>query len=55
MVLDDLVRVVIPKVSDKLGELGVELASITFGWFLSLFTDCLPVEVSTPCILTCGC
>ena len=46
MVLDDLVKQMVPKVYNKLGELGVDLASITFGWFLSLFTDCLPVEVS---------
>jgi hypothetical protein len=45
MVLEDLVREVIPKVSDKLATLSIDLASITFGWFLSLFTDCLPVEV----------
>jgi hypothetical protein len=45
MVLDELVKQLVPKVHDKLAELGVELASITFGWFLSLFTDCLPVEV----------
>ena len=25
----------------------MDLSSITFGWFLSLFTDCLPVEVSS--------
>jgi hypothetical protein len=29
-----------------LTELGVDLAAICFSWFLSLFTDCLPVEVS---------
>jgi hypothetical protein len=31
------------------------LSSITFGWFLSLFTDCLPVEVSnSEPIVECG-
>ena len=46
LVLDDLVKQYVPKVHSHLVELGVELASVTFGWFLSLFTDCLPVEVS---------
>ena len=46
MVLDDLIEQHAPKVHEKLVELGIDLASITFGWFLSLFTDCLPVEVS---------
>ncbi|KIL56964.1 hypothetical protein M378DRAFT_172256, partial [Amanita muscaria Koide BX008] len=27
-----------------LNELDVDLAAICFSWFLSLFTDCLPVE-----------
>jgi hypothetical protein len=45
-VLVDLVKQLVPRVSDHLAELRVELASVTFGWFLSLFTDCLPVEVS---------
>lgn len=48
-VLAELVKQLLPKVHDKLAELGVDLASVTFGWFLSLFTDCLPVEVSAPC------
>lgn len=46
MVLQDLVAAHLPKVSLHLDKLGVDLASVTFGWFLSLFTDCLPVEVS---------
>lgn len=46
LVLADLVVLHLPKLSGHLEELGVDLASITFGWFLSLFTDCLPVEVS---------
>jgi len=45
-VLAELVKQLLPKVHDKLANLGVDLASVTFGWFLSLFTDCLPVEVS---------
>lgn len=47
MVLADLVGQLVPRVHGHLEELGVDLASVTFGWFLSLFTDCLPVEVST--------
>ena len=45
LVLADLVEQLVPKVYAHLQELGVDLASVTFGWFLSLFTDCLPVEV----------
>lgn len=44
-VLQELVAQYIPKLDQHLQELGVDLASVTFGWFLSLFTDCLPVEV----------
>ncbi|EIW67400.1 hypothetical protein TREMEDRAFT_11606, partial [Tremella mesenterica DSM 1558] len=43
-VLSDLVALHLPKVDEKLSEVGLDLASLTFGWFLSLFTDCLPVE-----------
>ena len=46
LVLADLVAQLIPKLHQHLEELGVDMASLTFGWFLSLFTDCLPVEVS---------
>ncbi|WVW85860.1 hypothetical protein I302_107898 [Kwoniella bestiolae CBS 10118] len=44
VVLNDLVAQLVPKLHDHLEELGVDLASVTFGWWLSLFTDCLPVE-----------
>ncbi|WVR07341.1 hypothetical protein IAU60_004382 [Kwoniella sp. DSM 27419] len=43
-VLSHLVVQLVPKVHAHLDELGVDLASVTFGWWLSLFTDCLPVE-----------
>lgn len=46
LVLAELVSLYVPKVHLHLEALGVDLSSITFGWFLSLFTDCLPVEVS---------
>ncbi|KAK4689732.1 small G protein signaling modulator 3, partial [Tremellales sp. Uapishka_1] len=45
LVLSDLVAQLLPKLDQHLQNLGVDLASVTFGWFLSLFTDCLPVEV----------
>ncbi|WVQ84107.1 hypothetical protein IAT38_006252 [Cryptococcus sp. DSM 104549] len=44
MVLAQIVAQILPKIDAHFQELGVDLASITFGWFLSLFTDCLPVE-----------
>ncbi|GAA5866842.1 hypothetical protein JCM3774_001818 [Rhodotorula dairenensis] len=43
-VLKDLVDRILPKLSVHLEEQGVELSAITFGWFLSLFTDCLPIQ-----------
>jgi hypothetical protein len=42
--LADLVVQHVPRVAVHFAELGVDLTSVTFGWFLSLFTDCLPVE-----------
>lgn len=42
--LADLVAQHVPRVFAHLSALGVDLTSVTFGWFLSLFTDCLPVE-----------
>lgn len=44
LVLTDLVAQLVPKIHQHLEKLGIDLASLTFGWFLSLFTDCLPVE-----------
>ncbi|GAA5859364.1 hypothetical protein JCM8547_002001 [Rhodosporidiobolus lusitaniae] len=43
-VLRDLVARSLPKIADHLEEHGVELSAITFGWFLSLFTDVLPIQ-----------
>jgi hypothetical protein len=51
LVLAELVAQYVPKVHSHLEALGVDLSTITFGWFLSLFTDCLPVEVSSSPIL----
>jgi hypothetical protein len=47
LVLEDYVKQLLPRVYTRLGDLGVDLAGITFGWFLSLFTDCLGVEVGS--------
>ena len=44
----DYVQEYTPKLHAHLTELGVDLVAIYFSRFLSLFTDCLPVEVSSP-------
>ena len=46
LVLLDFVKEHLPKLHVHLVGLGVDLTAICFSWFLSLFTDCLPVEVS---------
>ena len=46
LILLDYVQDLMPKLSAHLTDLGVDLGAICFSWFLSLFTDCLPVEVS---------
>jgi len=48
LVLLDYVQEFTPKLHAHLTDLGVDLAAICFSWFLSLFTDCLPVEVRVP-------
>ncbi|KDN42490.1 TBC-domain-containing protein [Tilletiaria anomala UBC 951] len=35
----------LPKIWAHIEGLGVDLPAVTFAWFLSLYTDCLPVEV----------
>lgn len=45
-VLIDLVQEMMPKLLRHFEDLGVDLPAVTFAWFLSLYTDCLPVEVS---------
>jgi small G protein signaling modulator 3 len=47
LVLLEYVQEFAPKLYAHLTELGVDLPAICFSWFLSLFTDCLPVEVSS--------
>lgn len=43
-VLMDFVQELMPKLAKHIDELGVDLPAVTFAWFLSLYTDCLPVE-----------
>lgn len=45
LVLLDYVVEHLPKLHTHLMELEIDLGAICFSWFLSLFTDCLPVEV----------
>lgn len=45
LVLLDYVAEHLPKLHTHLTELEIDLGAICFSWFLSLFTDCLPVEV----------
>ncbi|TFY69130.1 hypothetical protein EVG20_g3280 [Dentipellis fragilis] len=44
LVLLEYVQEFMPKLYQHLAELGIDLPAICFSWFLSLFTDCLPVE-----------
>lgn len=44
LVLLDYVQETMPKLYTHLTALGVDLPAICFSWFLSLFTDCLPIE-----------
>ena len=44
-VLKRLVRELCPRVHSHLQRLRVDLEAVTFNWFLSVFTDCLPAEV----------
>ncbi|KAG4305353.1 hypothetical protein PORY_001523 [Pneumocystis oryctolagi] len=34
-----------PRIYDHLKKLSVDLEAVTFNWFLSVFTDCLPADV----------
>jgi hypothetical protein len=44
VVLRQYISKVLPKLSEHLENLGVELEALTFQWFLSVFTDCLSAE-----------
>ncbi|KXJ96686.1 rab-GTPase-TBC domain-domain-containing protein [Microdochium bolleyi] len=43
-VLRQYVALVLPKLSEHLDDLSIELEALTFQWFLSVFTDCLSAE-----------
>ncbi|PWN49016.1 TBC-domain-containing protein [Violaceomyces palustris] len=43
-VLIELVEELMPDLAAHISGLGVDLPAVTFAWFLSLYTDCLPVE-----------
>ncbi|KAI0019418.1 TBC domain protein [Xylariomycetidae sp. FL0641] len=43
-VLRQYVTAVLPKLSQHLEDLSIELEALTFQWFLSVFTDCLSAE-----------
>ncbi|KAJ9103284.1 hypothetical protein QFC21_002707 [Naganishia friedmannii] len=43
-VINDLVDTLLPNVAAHLMEMGVEVSAITFGWILSIFANCLPIE-----------
>ncbi|KAI1175705.1 TBC domain protein [Nemania sp. FL0916] len=43
-VLRQYVTAVLPKLSQHLDSLSIELEALTFQWFLSVFTDCLSAE-----------
>ncbi|KAJ8130762.1 hypothetical protein O1611_g2867 [Lasiodiplodia mahajangana] len=43
-VLRQYVTAVLPKLSNHLESLSIELEALTFQWFLSVFTDCLSAE-----------
>lgn len=51
LVLLDYVQEQLPKLHTHLTKLEIDIGAICFSWFLSLFTDCLPIEVRAhvPC------
>jgi hypothetical protein len=51
LVLLDYVQELQPKLFNHLNKFEVDLPAICFSWFLSLFTDCLPAEVSWDVII----
>ena len=54
LVLQDYVQELLPKLHSHMTQLGIDLPAICFSWFLSLFTDCLPIEVSPCCVSFLG-
>ncbi|ORY85608.1 hypothetical protein BCR37DRAFT_391377 [Protomyces lactucae-debilis] len=49
MVLKHFVKELCHKLHKHLATLSIDLEAITFGWFLSIFTDCLPAELLFRC------
>lgn len=45
VVLNRIVKELCPKIQKHFDTLSIDLEAITFGWFLSVFTDCLPAEL----------
>ncbi|KAI7830608.1 rab-GTPase-TBC domain-containing protein [Gamsiella multidivaricata] len=43
-VLRELVQEIMPRLYAHFEEMHVDVTAVTFSWFLTLFTDCLPVE-----------
>ncbi|KAF9356875.1 hypothetical protein BGX26_004600 [Mortierella sp. AD094] len=43
-VLKELIQEIMPRLSQHFQDMHVDLTAVTFSWFLTLFTDCLPVE-----------
>jgi small G protein signaling modulator 3 len=46
LVLQEYVQELLPRLCAHLNEYEVDLPAVCFSWFLSLYTDCLPAEVS---------
>lgn len=44
-VLEELIAEILPKTAAHFESIGLEFSAVTFGWMLSLFTSCLPIEV----------
>lgn len=49
-VMKDLLREKLPKLATHLESMEIELCTITLNWFLAIFFDSIPFEVSIPFI-----
>jgi small G protein signaling modulator 3 len=45
LVLQEYVEELLPRLSAHLNAWDIDLPAVCYSWFLSLYTDCLPVEV----------
>ncbi|ORX89230.1 TBC-domain-containing protein [Basidiobolus meristosporus CBS 931.73] len=43
-VLKELVKEILPRLDSHFCSLGVDLGAVTFSWFLTIYTDCIPME-----------